>query len=69
MGIQNIEALQPDPDEVPENTEKSAAHEVDENPLDHIGEEMLDPWSDEKQTDWPNCADVTAPVEAPKEES
>jgi hypothetical protein len=73
MGIKNIEALQPEPEEVPENleefAEKSAAHEADEDPLEHMGDEMPDPWSDPKQTDWPNCDDVTAPVEAPKEVS
>lgn len=100
MGIENVDALKPGPDDQPvgqvevvnesdtakktdeemdadfsandnleEFAEKSEAHEVDENPLEHIGEEMPDPWSDPKQTDWPNCDDVTAPVEAPKEQT
>jgi hypothetical protein len=29
-------------------------HEHDEDPEDHIGEEMPDPWTDDDQPDWPN---------------
>lgn len=29
-------------------------HEVDENPEDHIGEELPDPWEDDSAGDWPN---------------
>lgn len=29
-------------------------HEVDENPEDHIGEELPDPWEDDSAKDWPN---------------
>lgn len=27
-------------------------HPVDEDPEDHIGEELPDPWDDPAQTDW-----------------
>lgn len=32
------------------------AHAADptENPMDHIGPEIPDPWDDASQTDWPN---------------
>lgn len=30
------------------------ANDPEENPLDHVGEEISDPWDDESQTDWPN---------------
>ena len=76
MGIENVDALKPEPNEALESTEEnleqfaeSTAHPVDENPEDHCGDEMPDPWSDPKQTDWPMNDDVSAPVEAPKEES
>lgn len=29
-------------------------HASDENPEDHIGDMIPDPWSDDAQTDWPN---------------
>lgn len=29
-------------------------HLVDENPEDHIGDEIFDPWEDDEQTDWPS---------------
>lgn len=32
-----------------------AAHPVDENPEEHIGDETRDPWDDEDQKDWPNA--------------
>ena len=38
-------------------------HPVDENPEDHIGDELKDPWDDETQTDWPsntNTVDVAS---------
>lgn len=35
-------------------TELSAAHPVDEDPEQHIGDETKDPWADDEQTDWPN---------------
>lgn len=28
-----------------------------ENPEDHIGEELLDPWADAEALDWPNNED------------
>lgn len=28
------------------------ANDPDENPLDHIGQEIPDPWDDPEQTDW-----------------
>jgi hypothetical protein len=31
----------------------SNPHEVDEDPEQHIGEPMRDPWEDPEQTDWP----------------
>ena len=31
----------------------NAAHPVDEDPEQHIGEETNDPWDDEAQVDWP----------------
>lgn len=34
--------------------EKSPAHPVDEDPEQHIGDQIADPWDDESQTDWPN---------------
>lgn len=33
----------------------TAAHPTPEDPEEHIGDEMLDPWADDKQTDWPNA--------------
>lgn len=35
------------------NTKVVDPHEVDENPEELMGEEILDPWLDEEQTDWP----------------
>lgn len=32
-------------------------HPVDENPLKLVGEVIPDPWSDDKQKDWPNNPD------------
>jgi hypothetical protein len=29
-------------------------HQVDEDPEENIGLEIPDPWSDDRQTDWPN---------------
>jgi hypothetical protein len=29
-------------------------HPVNEDPEDLIGPEIADPWSDDRQTDWPN---------------
>ena len=29
-------------------------HAVDEDPEEFIGEELLDPWEDPDQPDWPN---------------
>lgn len=29
-------------------------HPVDENPEEHIGEELPDPWEDNSAEDWPN---------------
>lgn len=34
--------------------EKSPAHPVDEDPEQHMGDPIADPWDDESQTDWPN---------------
>lgn len=30
------------------------ANDPDENPEDHIGDEIPDPWSDPSQVDWPD---------------
>jgi hypothetical protein len=34
--------------------EGTNAHPVDEDPEDHLGEEIPDPWADNEQVDWPN---------------
>jgi len=46
----------------PVDEEKSPVdpHPVDENPEEHIGDAMLDPWKDETQTDWPNNEEETS---------
>jgi hypothetical protein len=38
-------------------TDGTAAHgdDPEENPEDHIGEEIPDPWEDSSQMDWPNA--------------
>jgi hypothetical protein len=41
------------PEPKTEKVERNPAHPVDENPLEHIGEELKDPWSDRTQKDWP----------------
>lgn len=47
-----------DPPDEPE-VERNPAHPVDENPLDHIGDEIKDPWTDRTQKDWPaNTSEV-----------
>lgn len=33
-------------------------HAPDENPEDHIGQEIPDPWDDEDQTDWRTIVDT-----------
>ena len=33
-------------------------HPVPEDPEDHIGDEIKDPWADPEQTDWPNDPEV-----------
>jgi hypothetical protein len=40
----------------------SAAHPVDENPDELVGEETKDPWADKSQTDWPNTDQDTQEV-------
>ena len=37
----------------------------DEFPEEHIGDELIDPWVDPEQTDWPNADEI----EIRKEES
>lgn len=44
----------PPPESVVEENVVNPAHEVNENPEEHLGAEMPDPWDDEAQTDWPN---------------
>lgn len=39
------------PVELPEDPHAAAP---EENPEDHIGNEIADPWTDEGQQDWPN---------------
>lgn len=45
---------QPDPQPVDTPVEQNPAHPVDEDPEQHLGDEINDPWDDETQTDWPN---------------
>lgn len=33
-------------------------HEKPEDPEDHIGEQIPDPWDDDDQPDWPNYPEV-----------
>lgn len=33
-------------------------HPVDEDPENHIGEEIPDPWDDPEQTDWPQADNI-----------
>lgn len=35
----------------------------DVNAEEHIGEELIDPWVDSEQTDWPNAEDIVLPKE------
>lgn len=35
-------------------TDTNPAHAVDEDPEEHMGEVIDDPWLDPAQTDWPN---------------
>lgn len=51
--------------ERPLNLVFSQVPHVDQEPEEHIGKELIDPWVDPKQTDWPNAEDI----ELPKEES
>lgn len=37
-------------------TETHPAHPVNEDPEEHIGDELIDPWVDPEQTDWPNAS-------------
>jgi hypothetical protein len=39
------------------NDDEGLTH-LDENPEDHIGEELPDPWDDETQTGWRRRAEV-----------
>lgn len=34
--------------------DSSPAHEVDEDPEQHLGDVIVDPWDDDAQTDWPS---------------
>lgn len=44
------------PDEGPQPVDAPhPAHPVEEDPEDHIGDEMPDPWTDASQGDWPNA--------------
>jgi len=40
----------------------SDPHPVVEDPEEHIGEEMPDPWDDPNQTDWPTNSDLAKEV-------
>lgn len=42
----------PDPEPITNNP-----HKFGEDPEDHIGAEISDPWVDDAQTDWPNETD------------
>ena len=42
------------PDSQPVDTPlEKPAHQVEEDPEQHIGDEINDPWDDEAQPDWP----------------
>lgn len=43
-----------------DEVERHPAHPVDEDPEDHIGDELIDPWLDDEQKDWPNAEEVIA---------
>ena len=43
---------------VEEEVERHPAHPVDEDPEDHIGDEIIDPWLDDEQKDWPNAEEA-----------
>lgn len=50
--IKDQGGLQSDP--VTEENPVDPVHPVNEDPEDHIGRELPDPWDDSEQTDWPN---------------
>lgn len=49
MGIENLDVLKPEGGDESESTETKDApvevHAVDENPEDHCGDEVPDPWA------------------------
>lgn len=45
-------------DAKPLDGQAALPHPVEENPEEHMGEEMQDPWSDENQKDWPQANDT-----------
>jgi len=46
------------PEENP-TVEVDPIHPVDENPEEHMGDVMPDPWDDPQQEDWPTNSDYT----------
>lgn len=42
------------PSPLPPPPDADSPHEVEEDPEQHLGEVILDPWTDDAQTDWPN---------------
>lgn len=44
----------PDKEKAAAPVNSSPAHEVEENPEDHLGDVINDPWDDDAQTDWPS---------------
>lgn len=46
-----------DPDK-PLNLVFSQVPHADQEPEDHIGAELIDPWVDPEQTDWPNAEEI-----------
>jgi hypothetical protein len=47
-----VEVEQTTQDAVP--VDANPAHTTDEDPEDHIGRKLKDPWADPRQTSWPN---------------
>lgn len=44
-----------DANPLPDQAPQLPAHDTDEDPEEHMGKVIKDPWTDQKQNDWPNA--------------